>query len=245
MNLRIILAALAVATIAFSAPAEARYHQSRMQTGNPTFGNFDAAATPAYPVERQARTRPARLREASHTRPAFRLASYTPEHGLANERAPKARTLGAYANAPAYEPSAAEAARGGLVTINVAGGHRITVSQAFAEPITSLITDLDARGYRFTRIKCFANHGEGHHKSRSNHWAGNACDFFGQHPPASITRAHDLRSGCDFHDCMHVDNARNVGGVAYWNSVKHRGPTVTASAERRHHYRHRIRYARR
>src|ERR1039458_5370736 len=101
MNLRIILAALAVATIAFSAPAEARYHQSRMQTGNHTFGGSDAAAPPAYPVERQARTRPARLREASHTRPAFRLASYTPEHGLANERAPKARTLGAYANAPA------------------------------------------------------------------------------------------------------------------------------------------------
>ena len=130
----------------------------------------------------------------------------------------------------------------GLVTIDVAGGHRITVSHVFAAPISALIADLHAHGYRFTRIKCFANRGEGHHKSRSNHWGGNACDFFGRHPPASITRAHDLRSGCDFGDCMHVDNAQNVGGVAFWNSVKHQhyataGRSTRSYAARRHHHR--------
>ena len=162
--------------------------------------------------------------------PEVQMASLGPSMGQ--------RTLTGYSDVAAPDPTPTEVNRLGLVTVDVAGGHRITVSHDFSGPIVALISDLYAHGYRFTRIKCAAHHGEGHHVRNSNHWTGDACDFFGQHPPADLVRNHGLRSGRDFADSMHVDNARNVGGVAYWNSVRHRGQTVTASAERRHHAYH-------
>ena len=131
------------------------------------------------------------------------------------------RTLGGYAIAPETMPPD-QATRFGLVTIDVAGGHRITVSPDFGAQVAPLIADLYAHGYKFTRIKCAASRGQGHHVRKSNHWTGDACDFFGMHPPADLVRAHGLRSGRDFADGMHVDNARNVGGVDFWNSVRHR-----------------------
>ena len=234
----VILATLA-ATAVFSLSTTADAARGR-QAHNQATSRIDIAALPAYPLGNTAGTYGGK---GAHARKAFgshRRSTLDANGSVAPSMSE--RTLSGYANQPAHTVSPSEAGRRGLVTVDVAGGHRITVSQAFSAPVTALIADLDAKGYRFTRIKCFANHGEGHHKSKSNHWNGDACDFFGSHPPAEITRAHGLRSGCDFHDCMHVDNARNVGGVAYWNSVRHNG-TVSASAERRHYRHRRVRLA--
>ncbi len=227
MNARILLAALAVATIALTAPVNAK---PRFANQNGGFDNrigqkvnlgLDVAAIPAYPLVVGARTarnrgQPRSQRVASsRTRHEARKAAQVPSAPPLAER-----TLSGYGAEPA---SSAAPVLAGLIALDVAGGHRITVSQNFSGPIASLIADLYAHGYRFTRIKCAASRGQGHHKSRSNHYTGDACDFFGQHPPAQLVRNHGLRSGRDFADSMHVDNARNVGGVAFWNSVKHRG----------------------
>ena len=61
---RVTLAALAVATIALTTPAEARRHPAPQRT---TYApTFDAAMFPAYPAERQARTRHTRSRVARY-----------------------------------------------------------------------------------------------------------------------------------------------------------------------------------
>ena len=111
---------------------------------------------------------------------------------------------------------------------------------AFASEAAALIADAVRQGMKFSRITCYS--WASSHRRLSNHHTGDAFD---SHPsiPARLVRAHGLRSGCDFGDCPHVDNARNVGGVAFWNSVKHREQQVIASAERRHH--RRVRVARR
>jgi hypothetical protein len=226
---RITLAALAVATIALSAPAEARGHRSAQFGPGPGF--VDAAAIPAYPTDRQTRTHHARSRAAVRRRPVV-LASLPPSD--VGQLAPSLPgTINAYRDRPAEHPTGP-----GLITVQTAAGIAITCSTAFAKDAAALIADAVAQGIKFSRITCYSRART--HVANSNHHSGNAMDT---HPsiPASLVRAHSLRSGCDFRDCPHVDNARNVGGVAYWNSVKHRGPTVTASAERRH-YRHRHRY---
>ncbi len=217
----ITLAALAVATIALSAPAEARTHRSAQ------FGpTFDAAAAPAYPMGRQARTRHARSRAASRrvasTTSVYRADDEDSRYERPSHAVPHRRELGPVGH--------------GLVTVTTAAGIAITCSAAFASEAASLIADAVAHGIKFHRITCYSRART--HVANSNHHSGNAFD---SHPsiPAQLVRAHGLRSGCDFRDCPHVDNARNVGGVAYWNGVKHRGSTVSASAARRHyHHRH-------
>jgi hypothetical protein len=223
---KIILAAAAVLSVITTSSAAAG-HRYPSQSGGSNV-TIDVAAVPAYPVAGQAKSVRSRSRGQTAKRPAVGVPPsswlpYAPEAGLpAQQPSLGQRTLSGYANDPGPTPTLEQAKRFGLVTIEVAGNHRITVSQDFAGPITGLIADLDAHGYRFTNIKCLALRGQGHHVRGSNHWGGNACDFFGQHPPADLVRAHGLRSGRDFADSMHVDNAKNVGGVNYWNEVKHR-----------------------
>ena len=74
---RIILAALAVVTIAFAAPADAGYHRNAQYGPGPGF--VDAAAFPAYPTERRARTAHARSRAAVRRSRAVRTARHSPE----------------------------------------------------------------------------------------------------------------------------------------------------------------------
>jgi hypothetical protein len=126
--------------------------------------------------------------------------------------------------------------RPGLITVSTAAGINITCSSGFASEAAALIADAVAQGIKFHRITCYSRART--HVANSNHRSGNAFDSLPS-IPAHLVRAHGLRSGFDFRDCQHVDNARNVGGIAYWNRVKHHGPTFTASAERRHH-RHRV-----
>jgi hypothetical protein len=123
----------------------------------------------------------------------------------------------------------------GLVTVPTAAGISITCSPGFASEASSLIATAVAHGIKFHRITCYSQAGT--HVRGSNHRTGNAFD---SHPsiPAYLVRQAGLRSGCDFHDCPHVDNARNSGGVAFWNSVKHRH-----YAALRHHRRNYSRYA--
>lgn len=139
---------------------------------------------------------------------------------------------------------AERATGGGMVTVDTAAGIRITVSADFATDAQSVISAAVQHGIRFKRINCHSHART--HRRLSNHHAGNACDAYPA-IPASIVRAAGLRSGCDFHDCNHFDNARNVGGVAFWNGVKHHRParsqlarvsradTVEFSPRRRHH----------
>lgn len=89
MNLRITLAALAVTTIAFSAPAEARHHRSAQF--DPT---FDAAAAPAYPMGRQARAHHARSRAAARRAAAHRTVRHSQEGGEARPGPANGETTG-------------------------------------------------------------------------------------------------------------------------------------------------------
>ena len=234
MNLRISLAALAVATFALSAPAEASRHRSAQY--GPAPGFVDAAAIPAYPTERHARTAHARHRAVARNRKVVIAALSPPEVGQPTQSLPG--TINAYRDRPAEHPTGS-----GLVTVQTAAGIAITCSPGFAVAAVALIADAVAQGTRFSRITCYSRART--HVANSNHHSGNAMDTYPS-ISAELVRAHGLRSGCDFRDCPHVDNASNVGGVARWNSVKHRGGSVTASAERRHyrHHRHyRVRYA--
>lgn len=198
---RIILAAAAV-VFALSAPAEARHHRTAQHAA----GQVDVAAIPAYPVERASRTAGA----------GHRAAQDWSAGGRRGGKASARRTA-------ALEPSRPFSAGLGLVTVQTAAGIPITCSPGFAYEAESLIADAVGRGIRFSRITCYStarSHKHHHGVCTSNHCTGEAFD---SHPsiPAWLVRQHGLRSGCDFRDCAHVDNARNVGGIAYWNSVKH------------------------
>ena len=214
MNPRVILAALTVATIAFSAPAEARYHRT-VQFGP----MFDAAAAPAYPMGKQAKTRHARSRAVSHRRPAFRLASYTPESASASRVAPTGQR------------------GGGLITVQSAAGP-ITIAASFQHKIIPFIADVVARGFR-GGVHCFARGG---HVRGSLHYSGNACDFaqtgWGRtrapmYHVSDLTSKYGLRDGCTFRDCGHIDSGAPLGGRYF-----------AARSHQRHHHHH-VRYARR
>lgn len=120
------------------------------------------------------------------------------------------------------------AARRGLVTVQTAAGVAITASPDFAPKAQEVIAAAVAAGHRFRRINCFDLRRV--HRPRSNHKTGDACDAFPP-VPARIVRAAGLRSGCDFADCHHFDNARNVGGMPFWNSVRH----ARGAGKKRHH----------
>lgn len=204
---RIILAALAVATIAMTAPAQAG------QPGSKTAQRLDVAAIPAYPLDVGSRGHRA-SRQDHGQRVA---ASRSRHHG---------RDLAQGTAWPSY----------GLVTVPTAAGIDIKVALDFAPKAQAVIAAAEAEGIHFTRIRCYSASGHARH---SNHHMGRACDTR-PYIPAAIVRANGLRSGRDFHDPEHFDDATNVGGMAYWNSVRH--PGTTLSAERRHR---RVRFARR
>jgi len=208
MNLRITLAALAVATIAFSAPAEARGHRTAQFSPM-----FDAAAVPAYPTGREARARHSRHQAATHRRPAFRLASYTPEGVLTSPEAPGRQ------------------GRGGLITVQSAAGS-ITIAASFRDKIVPFIADVVARGFRGS-VHCFARGG---HVRGSLHYSGNACDFaqtgWGKtrapmYHVSDLTSKYGLRDGCSFRDCGHIDSGGHLGGQYY-----------AARSHRHHHHRY-------
>lgn len=170
-----------------------------------------AAALAVHPAEARHRTGHSHTAAASHCvydndgRVTCRGA------GVTHRRASQGRT--------AQSLSARRHTGGfGLVTIPTAAGIQITVSSSFAGPAANLIAAAVAQGRHFRRINCYS--WASTHRRNSNHHAGDACDAY---PAirAALVRAHGLRSGCDFRDCTHFDNARNVGGVAYWNSVRH------------------------
>ena len=217
----------AALAIAISAPADAHH---RYRAAPSPIGMIDVAAIPPYPTgsakyaPRAPRQEVRRGRGGIQTAPrAVWFASASPEPSLGQ------RTFAGYAELPPERPVSGP----GLVTMDVAGGHKITVSPSFGAQVAPLIAELDANGYRFTRIKCAASRGQGHHVRRSNHWTGDACDFFGPRmPPAEMVREHGLRSGRDFADSMHVDDAKNVGGVAFWNTVRQRRHRAVRYAHR-------------
>ena len=134
----VILATLAAAAVlSLSTTAEAARGR---QAHNQATSRIDVAAIPAYPVENTARARGgkathARKATGGHRRPTLD-ANGSPAPSLGE------RTLSGYASQPAPTVSPSEAGRRGLVTVDVAGGHRITVSQAFSAPVTALIADL-------------------------------------------------------------------------------------------------------
>ena len=231
---RIILAAVAVLSIATTAPAEARRHQASQSSALNVM--IDVAAIPAYPLAGQVKTAHIRSQKAARKRPVV-LASLSPADASQTSLG-LSPTLNGYRDLPPEHPTAF-----GLVTVHTAAGIDITCSTEFAPAAAGLIATAVAQGIRFSRITCYSRAGT--HVSGSNHHDGNAMDT---HPsiPANLVRQAGLRSGCDFSDCMHVDNARNVGGMAYWNHVRHGGAYAAKQSVRKHyavrHHRH-IRFA--
>lgn len=193
---RIALAAVAV-IIAYSVPAEARRHHQPVTQGAIIAFCGDRVCPVVGPVATWRAGRQAANREA--------VASRVAGGGSDGRRG-------------AVRPSHGEMAHGGYVTVPTAAGIDIKVSADFAPKAQAAIAAAVAEGMRFRRINCFDLRRT--HKALSNHKTGDACDTYPS-IPARIVRAAGLRSGCDFADCPHIDNARNVGGVAYWNSVRH------------------------
>lgn len=220
MNARIVLAAAAAISIALTTlPADARQLVQKMH-------GFDVAAAPAYPVAGPDRgaspARGAHIRAAKAPR-THRQAKYA-------AKASQRPALGVW-NLP-----------GSLVVVPTAAGIQIKASVEFAPRAQAVIAAAVAEGIRFRRINCFSMARS--HRSLSNHKTGDACDSYPS-IPARIVRAAGLRSGCDFADCQHFDNARNVGGMALWNQVRHKtryaarqrisaAPTLEMSAASRH-----------
>lgn len=233
---RIALAALAAATIFASAPADAHRYRA---AASALLLRIDIAAIPAYPTGSTKNTPRAPRQAGTHwrggTRTASRavqLASADPEPSLGQ------RTITGYAERPA-DPAPFGS---GLVTVSTAAGIDITVAGDFAPRAQAVIADAEASGIHLTRIRCFS---AGGHARRSNHHDGRACDTR-PYIPASIVRANGLRSGRDFHDPEHFDDATNVGGMAYWNYVKHGGAYAAKQATRKHYaarHHRRVRYA--
>ena len=215
MNPRVALAALAVATIAFSASAEARGHLHHYRH----YIRMDRIPSEAVAgafyrttgTSRANRRHHARHRGASRRRPAFRLASYTPEGVSASPEAP------------------ARQHRGGLITVQSAAGP-ITIAASFRDKIVPFIADVVARGFR-GGVHCFARGG---HVRGSLHYSGNACDFaqtgWGRtrapmYHVTDLTNKYGLRDGCSFRDCGHIDSGDHLGGRYY------------AARSHRHHHR--------
>lgn len=105
---------------------------------------------------------------------------------------------------------------GGTVTVRSAAGP-IRVARDAAPRFLSLIADLVAHGFR-GHITCAANG----HMPHSLHHSGRACDFAQlarnkvaagarvMYHAHSIIARHNLRDGCSFHDCGHVDTGRST-----------------------------------
>lgn len=221
-----IAAALAVISLS-TVSAEARHYAAAQQISYNQ--PLDVAAIPAYQADDGYKGRRAGRRVAVHARKPIRVASLTPA-AMPEAQASLAHTIDGYRDRPAEHPI-----RSGLVTVQTAANIAITCSPEFAAKAQALLATAVAQGIRFSRITCFSRAGT--HVSGSNHHTGDAMDT---HPsiPAHVVREAGLRSGCDFSDCQHIDNARNVGGIDRWNGLKHPGNNVVASAARRH-YRHR------
>jgi hypothetical protein len=237
---RIILAAAAVATIVLTAPAEARRHYAHPtaqagQLAPDNNGRFIYSPAAEQPRRTARRGHRARSRAVAYRHKAIRVASLSPESVSSPQEAPQPGTLGAYANAPAYVPPAAEAEHRGLVTVQTAAG-RITIAAGFQHKIVPFIAAVVARGFK-GQVHCFARGG---HVRGSLHYSGNACDFaqtgWGRtrapmYHVADLAREYGLRDGCTFRDCGHIDSGAPLGGGTYASARSHR-----------HHYRHR-RYA--
>jgi hypothetical protein len=226
MNSRITLAALAVATIALSAPAEAH---------NRT--NFvDAAAIPAYPTSNWIRTAKGR-HHAAHRARHHRVAAHRRHHEA--REASKAHRPRSYG-------------KSGLETVQTAAGIPITVAASFASKIQGFISDLKARGYQPRQIHCFASGG---HVRHSLHYSGHACDFdqtgwgktaSAMYHVADLVRKWNLRDGGEFLDWGHIDDGPHLSRsrrVAAIKATPFYGATSLYHDRHRHH--HRVRYAHR
>jgi hypothetical protein len=231
---RITLATLAVATIAFSAPADARGHRTAQ------FGPmFDAAAAPAYPMERQARTRHGRRQAVRHRRERVRL------DANANEAQPapveprqgeSGRSIKTYTPERQADAQSRVGCRNGTIRVSTAFGLGICVDPRFASKFQTFFSALKASGARVTAIVCQA-YG---HAPGSNHIGGGACDvnqtaknrtIGAMYHAGDMIRAAGLYDGCSFSDCGHVEAMRGLGNY---------GGTMSA---RRHHRHHHVRYA--
>lgn len=235
-RLRIIMAALAVATIAISAPAEARYHSTAQFS--PGHGVIDAAAIPTYPTERQARSPHGHRQAINHRRWRDRMdangnkaqrASVEPRQA---ESAPSIKT---YTPERQAEAQSRVGCRNGTVREVTAYGIGVCVDPRFASRFLAFFAALKASGARVTSIVCQA-YG---HVPGSNHIGGGACDvnqtaknrtIQAMHHAGGMIRAAGLYDGCSFRDCGHVEAMRGLGNYG--------GTRLSA---RSHH--RRVRYA--
>jgi hypothetical protein len=104
-----------------------------------------------------------------------------------------------------------------LITVPTAAGIDVTVAPSFAKSIQGFIADAVAAGYRPRRIKCYSRSHS--HVRHSLHFSGQACDFnqhgwgktdrFMYHVRA-LAAKWDLRDGCTFRDCGHIDAGRQI-----------------------------------
>ena len=240
---KITLAALAVATIALSAPAEASHHHRTAQFG-PGPGFIDAAAIPAYPSGHRAKVHRVRHQAVRH-----RVASTTSTHLADDEddRAQRpsqaisvdgiARSIKTYTPEREAEVQSRVGCRNGTVRVSTAYGIGICVDPRFASRFQAFFAALKASGARVTNIVCQA-YG---HAPGSNHIGGGACDvnqtakgrtIGPMYHAGGMIRAAGLYDGCAFRDCGHVEAMRglyNYGG--------------TRLSARSHYRHHRVRYA--
>ena len=239
---RIILAALAVATVALSAPAEASHHRTAQFGPGPGF--VDAAAIPAYPSDRQARPRHPRSRAVAR-RAGKPATAHRADDELSRHERPSpdvsgdeiARSIKTYTPEREAEAQSRTGCRNGTVRVSTAYGIGICVDPRFASRFQAFFAALKASGARVTNIVCQA-YG---HAPGSNHVGGGACDvnqtaknrtIGPMYHAGGMIRDAGLYDGCSFGDCGHVEAMRglyNYGG--------------TRLSARSHYRHHRVRYA--
>ena len=246
---RITLAALAVATIAFSAPAEARHHPASQHNGR----MIDAAAAPAYPITHYARTANA-PRQPRHRRVAAERRHHRPHEA---SHATSRRSYG----------------ESGMATVRSANGGVAHVAALAVAKFQALIDRLEAEGakvfymggWRPGRCSLGRQHPCG--------WALDVCQDYRGH--VSGAKDCNLPKPAEFHqivrslglydgsvwcngDYGHVQlkdsGGCNVAAHGSWGSGTVRLATMTGEmrtvSARRHHHRRqyahrRTRYARR
>lgn len=201
MNPRIILAALAVATIAFTAPAEAKGPRAtRAEIGSLLSTKVDVAAIPAYPIEDRVKT--ARTpRHANGQRVGGFRAGNRPRQ--ANKASPGPRQARIRPIGP-------------FGTVPTAAGIDISCAPGFCAPAQDVIADLVATGFVPTDLGSYARgghvHGSYHYRSRAIDVA--QCGWGCTPAPKQILRmivaSHGLRDGCEFRDSGHFDDGPHL-----------------------------------
>lgn len=196
MNTQIILAALVVASIAFTVPAQA------VQPGHHAITCYSGDRVAVCGTAGSDRVRTARVPRQARGRT---LDAVGPRHQAADvgqviprPRQARIRPIGPYGTVP------------------TAAGIEISCAPGFCGPAQAVIADLVASGFTPNDLGSYARgghvHGSYHYRSRAVDVAqcGWGCTPAPKQTLRMIVASHGLRDGCEFRDSGHFDDGPHL-----------------------------------